>query len=184
VGVGSGFAALGELDAGVKLTAKAAHACLLQLVNPTVQRVINQRQVQEAVLAQVQGGQWSIDSQIVMSRTWCTTGFAAVSQARGQSLELKAAAKLPAVITDQNLGGLELRLASSRATTDFLLTVFGPASTPVFGSVVRLKRSLWDKTTASGASAGPDVSTRDRTPPTDTSTEVTLTTDRLPCSIS
>ena len=140
-----GFAALGELDAGVKLTAKAAHACLLQLVKPTVMKVTNQRQVQEAVLVQVKGGQWSIDSQIVMSRTRCNAGFAAISQAGGQSLELKAAAKLPAVITDQNLGGLELRLASSRATTDFLLTVFGPTSTPVFGGVVRLKRSLWDK---------------------------------------
>jgi hypothetical protein len=140
-----GFAALGELDAGVRLTAKAAHACLLQLVKPTVKKIVNQRQVQEAVLVQAKGGQWSIDSQIVMSRTRCTTGFAAISQAGGQSLELKAAAKLPAVITDQNLGGLELRLASSRATTDFLLTVFGPTSTPVFGGVVRLKRSLWDK---------------------------------------
>lgn len=140
-----GFAALGELDAGVKLTAKTAHACLLQLVNPTVKKVINQRQVQEAVLAQAKSGLWTIDSEIVMSRTRCSTGFAAISQAGGQSLELKAAAKLPAVINDQNLGGLELRLASSRATTDFLLHVFGPASTPVFGGVVRLKHSLWDK---------------------------------------
>jgi hypothetical protein len=140
-----GFATLGELDAGVKLTAKAAHACLLQLVRPTVKQVTNQRQVQEAVLAQAKGGQWNIDSQIVMSRTRCNTGFAAISQAAGQSLELKAAGKLPAVITEQNLGGLELRLASSRATTDFLLTVFSLTSTPVFGGVVRLKRSLLDK---------------------------------------
>lgn len=140
-----GFAALGEVDAGIKLTAKAAHACLLQLVKPTVKKVVNQRQVQEAVLDQVKGRQWSIDWQIVMSRTRCNTGFAAISQAGGQSIELKATAKLPAVITDQNLGGLELRLASSRATTDFQLTVFGATSTPVFGGVVRLKRSLWDR---------------------------------------
>jgi hypothetical protein len=140
-----GFGALGGAHAGVKLTANAEHACLIQMLNPTVRRIENQRRVQEAVLARVRDGQWSVDLQVVMRRTRCTSGFAAVSQAGKQSTEFTTRAKLPAVITDQNLHGLELGLASGRSSSGFLITPFIETSTPAFGGVVRVKRELWPK---------------------------------------
>jgi hypothetical protein len=140
-----GFAALGEADAGVKLTANTEHSCLIQMLNPTVRRIENQREVQEAVLARVREGLWSVDLQVVMRRTRCTSGFAAVSRAGRQSVEFKTGAKLPAVITDQNLPSLELGLTSGRSSSGFLLTPFVETSTPAFGGVVRVKRDLWPR---------------------------------------
>lgn len=140
-----GFVALGELDAGIRITAETAHACVLQMLDPTTKYIKNQRQVQDDVLARLRNGQWSIDWQIVMKRTRCPNGFAAISQASGQILELKAAGALPAIVSGQDLGGLELTLASTRVTTDFLIAIFNEISTPVFGALVRVKRGLWDK---------------------------------------
>jgi hypothetical protein len=140
-----GFSALGEADAGVKLTANTEHACLIQMLNPTVKRIENRREVQEAVLASVRDGRWSVDLQVVMRRTRCTSGFAAVSRAGQQSVEFRTGAKLPAVITDQNLPGLELGLTSERSSSGFLLTSFMETSTPAFGGVVGVKRDLWHK---------------------------------------
>lgn len=143
--IAPGFAALGEAYAGVKLTANAEHACLVQMLNPTERQIKNQRQVQEAVLAQLLEGQWGVDWQVVMRRTRCTSGFAAVSRAGRQSVEFKTGARLPEVITEQNLPGLELRLASGRSSSGFLISPFTGDSTPAFGGVVRVKRGLWDK---------------------------------------
>jgi hypothetical protein len=143
--VAPGFAILGEAEAAVKLTANTEHACLVQMLNPTVRQIENQRQVQEAVLARVIDGLWDIDLQVVMRRTRCTSGFAAVSRAGGQSVEFKTSARLPAVVTDQNLPGLELGVASGHSSSGFLLTRFIETSTPAFGGVVRVKRELWHK---------------------------------------
>ena len=140
-----GFAALGEAEAGVKLTANAEHACLIQLLNPTVRQIENQRQVKEAVLAQVKAGQCPLDLHVVMRRTRCTRGFAAVSRAWKTSVEFKTGARLPAVVTDQNLPGLELGLASGRSSSGFFVSPFAENSTPAFGGVVRVKRDLWAK---------------------------------------
>jgi len=140
-----GFAILGGADAGVKLTANAEHACLVQMLNPTVRQIENQRQVQEAVLARVIDGLWPVDLQVVMRRTRCTSGFAAVSRAGGQSVEFKTSARLPAVVTDQNLPGLQLGVASGHSSSGFLFTRFVETSTPAFGGVVRVKRGLWHK---------------------------------------
>jgi len=142
--VAPGFAALGEADAGVRLTANAEHACLIQMLNPTVRQIENQRQVKEAVLARVIDQSWSLDLHVVIRRTRCTRGFAAVSRAGRQSVEFKTGARLPAVITDENLPGLELGLASGWSSSGFMITSFIENSTPAFG-VVGVKRSLWHK---------------------------------------
>lgn len=143
--VAPGFGTLGEANLGVKLTANAEHACLIQMLNPTVRRIENQRQVQEAVLAQMRDGLWRVDLQVVMRRTRCTSGFAAVSRAGKQSVEFKTGAKLPAVITDQDLPDLGLGLASGWSSSGFLVSPFTETSTPAFGGVVRVKRELWHK---------------------------------------
>jgi hypothetical protein len=142
--VAPGFAALGEADAGVRLTANAEHACLIQMLNPTVRQIENQRPVKEAVLARVRAGSWSLDLHVVIRRTRCSRGFAAVSRVGRQSVEFKTGAKLPAVITDENLPGLELGLASGRSSSGFMITPFIENSTPAFG-VVGVKRTLWHK---------------------------------------
>ena len=143
--VAPGFFELGRADAGVKLTANAEHACLIQMLNPTVRRIKNQRQVKEAVLAQVRDSLWSLDKHVVMNRTRCTSGFAAVSRAGRQSLEFKTSAQLPAVVTDQSLPFLDLGLVSGRSSSGFLLSPFIETSTPAFGGVVRVKRDLWHR---------------------------------------
>jgi hypothetical protein len=144
-GVAPGFAAMGQAHAGVKLTANAEHACLIQMLNPTERRIENQRQVEEAVLARLRDGQWSVDWQVVMRRTRCTSGFAAVSKAGRQSVEFTTGATLPGFITEQNLPGLELKLTSGRSSSGFLLSPFTESSTPAFGGVVGVKRGLWDR---------------------------------------
>jgi hypothetical protein len=124
------FAALGEAHAGLKLKANTEHACLIQMRNPTERQIKNQRQVLEAVLTRLRGGLWNVDWQVVMRRTRCTSGFAAISRAGGQSVEFKTGAKLPEVITDQHLPGLDLRLASGHSSSGFLLSPFTANSTP------------------------------------------------------
>jgi hypothetical protein len=140
-----GFAALGEASASVRLTTTTEHACLIQMLNPTERRIANPVQVQEAILARLRSGHWSVDLQVVMRRTRCTSGFAAVSRAARQSAEFKAGARLPAVITDQNLPDLELRLGSGRSSSGFLVFPFIETSTPAFGGVVRVRRDLWPR---------------------------------------
>jgi hypothetical protein len=143
--VAPGFGLLGEVGGRLKFTAKTEHACLLQMLNPTEKRIKNQQQVKEAVLARLISGDWNIDDHIVMRRTRCTSGFALISKARGKGVELTTTADLPAVIGDQDLPGLDLRLAPGWSNADFLLRHFGQNSTPTFGDVSRVKRDLWDK---------------------------------------
>jgi hypothetical protein len=141
----AGFHLLGKADAGLRITAERSHACVLQMLDATEKSIENKQQVMDEVLALIRRGNWSVDWQIVMSRTRSRRGFAAISMGAGQRLELKAAGHLQAIVESMDLGGAEFALASSQATTDFLLYTFSERETPVFGLPVRVKASLWDR---------------------------------------
>ncbi len=140
----AGFEALGALDAGLKVTANRKHACVLHL------RDLSEAWIKDmdAVLRQVQGlllkGEWEVDSVVVARRTEARQGFAAVSLGSGQSFEAKAdSGEHPADAADLSHAGV--RLASGRGTGSFLFYDFGPGSTPVFTSAIRVRRGLWDR---------------------------------------
>jgi hypothetical protein len=141
----AGFDVLGKADAGVRITAETSHACVLHMLGATEKSITNREQVMNEVLALIGQGKWSIDYQIVMSRVRARRGFAAISMGAGQSLELKAAGHLQAIIAALDLGGAEFVLASSHATTDFLLYKFSERETPTFGLPVRVRANLWDR---------------------------------------
>ena len=138
------FAGLGRLDAGVRITAKRKHACLLQLRKATESRIIDTKALLEQIATLLRSGAWDLDLVVVAGRVRARRGFAAISQGAGQSLELKASGdvRLAEVLEG---GGAELLLASDRSTTDFLLYEFGRRETPCFYPPIRVKQSLWDR---------------------------------------
>jgi hypothetical protein len=140
----AGFEALGALDAGLKVTANRERACVLHM------RDLCEAWIEDidAVLRQVKGlllkGEWEVDSVVVARRTEARQGFAAVSLGSGQSFEAKAdKGAHPADAADLSQAGF--RLASGRGTGSFLFYDFGPGSTPVFTSAIRVRRGLWDR---------------------------------------
>ncbi len=133
-----GFAALGELDAGVKLTAKAAHACLLQLVKPTVKKVINQRQVQESVLAPRGYGTWTPASR--PAARWPAAG----RSPRSRSAQV-AALSLPAMTTAPQSCGKRVRLLTPRQG---YRSPVSPAARARWRSAQAARPSLWRERTA------------------------------------
>ena len=140
----AGFDALGKLDAGVKLTAKQQHACVLSLQDVTESHIINLDDVLDQVLSLLRSGNWEIDTAIVTKRLRARHGFAAISRGRGQSIELKAAGnvRLTEVL---EVGSADLLLASSKATTNFQLYEFVSHETPAFFPPWRVKHDLWGR---------------------------------------
>jgi hypothetical protein len=141
----AGFSHLGNLDAGLKITAKKEHASLLQIRDATESHIIETEQLLQQLAAVVRRPKkWDLDLMVVFERTRAARGFAAISQGRGQSLELKAAAGVQ-FSEDLELGDAELSLASGKVSSDFLFYEFGQLETPVFGPPIRVRRDLLDR---------------------------------------
>lgn len=140
----TGFANLGSLDAGLKITAKKERACLLQIREATESHIIQTKLLLEELAALVRAGVWELDLLVVFERTRASRGFAAISQGGGQSLELKAAADVQ-FSEDLELGGAELSLASGKISSDFLVYEFSELETPIFGPPIRVRHDLWDR---------------------------------------
>lgn len=140
----AGFEALGALDAGLKATANREHACVLHLRDLSEAWIEDMdtvlRQVQELLLR----GEWEIDSIVVARCTEARQGFAAVSLGSGRSFEVKADSGTH-LADAADLGHAGFRLASGRDSGSFLFYDFGPGSTPVFTSAIRVRRGLWDR---------------------------------------
>jgi len=84
-----GFVGLGKLDAGVRITAEKKYACLLQLRKATESHIKVTRKLLNQIAALVQSGRWNLDSLVVVGRLRARSGFAAISQGAGQSVEFK-----------------------------------------------------------------------------------------------
>jgi hypothetical protein len=140
----SGFAALGTLDAGAKVTAKREHACVLHMRDLSEAWIRNIEEVLVQVKALLLKGQWEVDSVVVVRRLEARQGFAAVSLGSGKSFEAKLDADAR-VIGAADLGSAALLLAPGSTRGDFLVFNFGPGSTPVFSQAIRVKRDLWDR---------------------------------------
>lgn len=138
----AGFEALGVLDAGLKFTANREHAFVLHM------RDLSEAWIKDvdAVLRQIKGlmlkDKWEVDSVIVARRLEARQGFAAVSLGAGQSFEVKAdgAARLAGIA---DLGRTGFLLSSRRGHGSFQFYDFGPGSTPVFSSAIRVRHDLW-----------------------------------------
>ena len=138
----AGFEALSALDAGLKVTANREHACVLHM------RDLSEAWIKDldAVLRQIKGlllkGEWEVDSVVVARRLEARQGFAAVSLGSGQSFEAKAdgGARLASAA---DIGRTGFLLASGRGSGSFLFYDFGPGSTPVFSSAIRVRHDLW-----------------------------------------
>lgn len=143
-----GFAVLGKADAGLKVTAKNEYASLLQIRAGATARVVETMSLLQRLATVVRGEgnrRWDLDLQVVVERTKATSGFAAISQGAGQSLELKAAGNVQAVAPNLEVVGAELTLASNNTTSDFIFYHFNDSSTPIFGSPIRVRHALWDR---------------------------------------
>jgi hypothetical protein len=80
---------------------------------------------------------------VVTERTLAKGGFAAISQAAGHGLELRAAGS-------GHFDGLapvnaNLRITASSATAGFTLFEFKSVETPIFGAPIRVKHDLLDR---------------------------------------
>jgi hypothetical protein len=140
----AGFEGLGDLDAGLKVTANREHACVLHM------RDLREAWIEDldAVLRQLKRllleGTWEVDSVVVARCLEAQRGFAAVSLGSGQSFEVKAdgGAHLAGVA---DLGHAGFTLSSGRGRGSFLFYDFGPGSTPVFSSAIRVRHDFWDR---------------------------------------
>jgi len=140
----AGFEALGALDAGLRVIANRENACVLHM------RDLSEAWIKDmdAVLRQIKGlllrGEWEVDSIVVARRLEARQGFAAVSLGSGQSFEAKADgdARLAGAA---DLGHAGFLLGSGRGRGSFLFYDFGPGSTPVFSSAIRVRRDLWGR---------------------------------------
>ena len=155
----AGFEALGALDAGVKVTANREHGCILHMRDLSEAWITNVEGVLAQIKALLVGKVWEVDSVVVVRRLEARQGFAAVSLGSGRSFVAKADADAR-VMGAADLGSAGLLLAPGRAGRDFLFYDFGPGSTPVFSSAIRVRRDLWDRLLPwrrdRGALIGPD----------------------------
>jgi len=155
----AGFEALGALDAGVKVTANREHGCILHMRGLSEAWITNIDEVLTQIKALFLSGQWEIDSVVVVRRLEARQGFAAVSIVSGRSFEAKASADAR-LMGAADLGSAGFLLAPGRAGGNFLFYDFGPGSTPVFSSTIRIRRDLWDRLLPwrrdRGALIGPD----------------------------
>src|ERR1700683_4270394 len=79
------------LNAGISVTALRKNACILELNGATEARIKNERAAMQAIAQKVQQGEFDFDLIVVTGRIRAGRGFAAVSQAAKQTLELEAA---------------------------------------------------------------------------------------------
>jgi hypothetical protein len=155
----AGFEALGSLDAGFKATANREHASILHMRDLSEAWIENVEAVLSQIKALLLSGQWEVDLVVVARRLEARQGFAAVSLGSGRSFEAKADGHAR-VAGAANLGSAGFLLAPGSGRGDYLFWDFGPGSTPVFSSAIRIKRDLWDRLLPwrrdGGALVGPD----------------------------
>jgi hypothetical protein len=144
------FTTLGKVDAGLKLVSTKQGARILQVKNATESCLTEPADLLNAIAAVVRGERgpkWPIDSMVVFDRIQANTGFAAISHAAGQSIELRASGEISVA---PNVGALtaDATLSSNRDATGFLLyefSGFSGTATPIFGPPLRVKQSWWSR---------------------------------------
>jgi DNA-binding transcriptional MerR regulator len=142
----------GPLSANVKIIAQRKHACILELNEATETRIRDEHAVMQRIAGLVRDQKWELDLVVVAGRIKARQGFAAISQAAGQTLELKATgdAGLRGILDAQGPGSIldisaQLHLAAGRGATGYLIYEFGSRETPIFTHAIRVKRSLWSR---------------------------------------
>lgn len=134
--------------AGITVVARRKHACVLQIRRATDAHILDVYELFEGIKSYILAGprgpdSWPLDSVVVTERTLAKGGFAAISQAAGHGLELRAAGS-------ENFVGLapvnaNLQITASSATAGFLLFEFKSVETPRFGAPIRVKHDLLDR---------------------------------------
>ncbi len=122
--------AAGSLGAGFKATSKREHACILHMRDLSEAWIGNVEAVLSRIKALLLSGEWDVDLVLVARRTEARQGFAAVSLGSGRSFEAKADGHARVARSDRE---------------HYLFWPFGPGSTPVFSSAIRVKHDLWDR---------------------------------------
>jgi hypothetical protein len=136
--------AAGSLGAGFKATSKREHACILHMRDLSEAWIENIEAVLSRIKTLLLSGEWDVDLVLVARRTEARQGFAAVSLGSGQSFEAKADGHA-SVAGAADLGSAGLLLAPGSRCGHYLFWDFGPGSTPVFSSAIRVKHDLWDR---------------------------------------
>jgi repressor LexA len=105
-----------------------------------------------AIAQKVRDGVFEFDLIVVTGRIRAGRGFAAISQAANQTLELEAAGDggLGELCVGGDLGqglgiGGELRLRAGRSASGFLVYPFNSHSVPIFTHTIQVKQSLWNR---------------------------------------
>jgi len=142
----------GTLPAEVTVVSKRRHACILELHGVTETRITNTHAVMRRIADLVRSGAWELDLVVVLGRIQARRGFAAISQAAGQTLRLKVTGDAgPKGIPGaggpgRTLGdGGELLLASGPGAAGFLVYEFSGRNTPAFTRAIRVKQDLWSR---------------------------------------
>jgi repressor LexA len=142
----------GPLNANVKITAQKKHACILELHEATETLIRDEHAVMRRIAELVRDQKWELDLVVVMGRIRARQGFAAIAQAAGQTLELKAtgAAGLRGILAAEGPGSIldisaQLHLAGGWGATGYLIYEFGSRETPIFTHTIRIKQSLWSR---------------------------------------
>jgi excisionase family DNA binding protein len=135
---------LSKIEAGVKLTAEREHACLLQLRDATESHINETAGILGQVRELLCSGKWDIDLVVVEKKIRAKSGFAAISQGAGQSLDIGTKGNL-GLAEDREVVDAEIFLASGRNVTGFLLFEFRTRETPIFFPPIRIKHSLWGR---------------------------------------
>ena len=140
------------LHADVTVVSKRKHACILELHGVTETRMTNTHAVMRRIADLVRAGAWELDLVVVLGRIQARRGFAAISQAAGQTLRLTVTGDasprgIPGAGAPGSIlgGGGELLLASGPGATGFLVYEFGSRKTPVFTHAIRVKQDLWSR---------------------------------------
>jgi hypothetical protein len=136
----------------VRFVAKRKHAFILELNGATETRIKNINAVMRKIAALIRAGEWRLDFVVVVGRIQARQGFAAISQAAGQALDVKAVGDpglrglFEFVGLDKTLDiGAELLLASGWGASGYSIYEFGSRETPIFTHTIRVKQSLWSR---------------------------------------
>lgn len=135
---------VGSLGAAFKATSKREHACMLHMRDLSEAWIDNVEAVLSQIKGSLLGGEWDVPMVVVAHRTEARHGFAAVSLGSGRSFEAKADGRA-SIAGTADLGTAGLLLAPGSGRDGYLSWDFGPGSTPVFKSAIRVKRDLWDR---------------------------------------
>ena len=100
----------------------------------------------------VRNQMWELDLIVVTGRIRARRGFAAISTAAGQTLELKATgdAGLRGILESEGLSSIlrldaQLNLANDWGSTGYLVYEFGSRETPIFTHTFRVAQRWWDR---------------------------------------